>query len=143
MNHSCHTLLKSKVRDLLIFTSESLFHSQNMSNSLKNIYIFLYFFYAQNKSLLSLFTKEWLSLFTKEQCESFALFDKWMFFCSFTHKKRTICSKYHEWIPNPGFWTKSKKFGISPIVPMANNMQMHKIWKSLKLTHPIVSVLFT
>ena len=74
MNHSCHTLLKSKVRDLLIFTSESLFHSQNMSNSLKNIYIFLYFFYAQNKSLLSLFTKEWLSLFTKEQCKSFLLF---------------------------------------------------------------------
>ena len=143
MNHSCHTLLKSKVRDLLIFTSESLFHSQNMSNSLKNIYIFLYFFLCPKQiAPVTLYKKVTVTLYKRAMWETRSFWQVNVF-CSFTHKKRAICSKYHEWIPNPGFWTKSKKFGISPIVPMANNMQMHKIWKSLKLTHPIVSVLFT
>ena len=106
-NCSRRTLLKSDMSDLLLFTSLSLFPSQKMTNSLKKIMFSLCFwrfftafphFYAQKQIAPA-------TLYKIAMCV-ICSFHEWMLFRSFAYKKRAICSKNHERVPNPGFWTK-------------------------------------
>ena len=74
-NCSPCTLLKTRVSDLLFFTSKLLFCLQKTSDSQIKLY-FLYvldifsLFKPKSKSLPLLITKEWPSLLTREQWES-------------------------------------------------------------------------
>ena len=57
-------------------------------------------------------------------------------------KNEQFAQKTMSKFPTLVFEPKSKIFGIFPIVPRANNMQMHKIWQKSEID-PLYCVHFT
>ena len=71
---------------------------------------------------------------------SFSWANAFSLFCS--QKTSNLLKKPMSEFPTLVFEPKSKKFGISPIVPRANNMQMQKIFKKSEID-PLYSLHFT
>ena len=74
------TSQKTKVSDLLFFTSKLPFHSQTFIFFVCfwHFLTVFHFIMPKSKSLPLLITKEWPSLFTREWWEPFTLFHKWI-----------------------------------------------------------------
>ena len=142
-NRSLCTLLKSNVSDLLIFTSQSLSGSQKTSALLKQIFFSPYVFDSFSQLFsLALYKRVTVTLYKRAMwviC-SFSWANAFSLFCS--QKTSNLLKKPMSEFPTLVFEPKSKKFGISPIVPRANNMQMHKIFKKSEID-PLYSLHFT
>ena len=147
-NRSCCTLLKRSKWFALFHEQIAFMLTKNERFAQKN-YIFCMFltvfplFYAQKQITPIPHYKRMTITLYKIAMWMICSFSQVNFLLFGSQKTSNLLKKLMSKFSTMVFEKKLKKFCISLIVPRgtANNMQMHKIWKSKKLTHPIVYTL--